>query len=297
MEAALIRNPASGRGSGMKAWPTIESKLREILPDLRIEETTAPGSARLQAARLAAEGCQTVIAAGGDGTICDVMQGVLGTQAALAVLPMGTGNDFARTLGFGPNIDKAIEVIANGKRERVDVGRWQIGDRHGHFINIAGCGFDGAVAERVNRGFRSLRGTSAYLAAVLQTLMTYEATTLRIIVDGERIECRAMLCAIANAKSYGGGMLVAPQADLQDGLLDLVLVRELGKVAFLLNFPKVLKGKHLSHPSVTHLTFKNLEMQSDPPLPFLVDGELLPTGRVNIEVQPSALEVVMPART
>src|SRR6185503_970982 len=121
-----------------------------------------------------------------------------------------------------------------------------------------------AVADRINKGFRNLRGTTAYLAAVFQTLMSYRATNLKIVVDGKKIETRAMLCALANARCYGGGMVVAPKAELQDGLLDLVLVKELGKLEFLINFPKVMKGAHLSHPKVTHLTFKKLEMESDP---------------------------------
>lgn len=222
------------------------------------------------------------------------MQGVLGTQAALAILPMGTGNDFARTLGFGPNIDQALDAIFAGRRERVDVGKWQIGEETGHFINVAGCGFDGAVADRVNKGLRSLRGRTAYLAAIFQTLLSYKPTRLSMLVDGKPMETRAMLCALANAKTYGGGLMIAPTAKLQDGLLDLVLVGELSKPDFLMNFPKVMKGKHLTHSKVTHLTFRELEMESDPEIPFLVDGELLPTGKVKVSVVPGALDVIMP---
>lgn len=273
----------------------IERRLRERFVDVRMLETFAPGSARGQARALAEEGCAIVTAAGGDGTVRDVMEGVLGTDAALAVLPFGTGNDFARSIGLGVDVDAAIEALAAGHRKRIDVARWSRGDDQGHFLNVAGCGFDAVVADRVNRGFKRLRGKWAYIAGVVRTLATYRATCVTIRADGDLIDTRAMLCAFANAKSYGGGMLVAPTADLGDGLLDLILVRELSRTEFLRTFPRVFKGTHLSHPKVIHRTFRVLTIESDPPVPYLLDGELLGPGPLRIEVVPSALEVIVPA--
>ncbi len=238
-------------------------------------------------------GCGIVIAAGGDGTVTDVMQGLLATETALAVLPLGTGNDFSRAIGIGTSVDRAIAALVRGARRRIDVGRWQMDQREGHFLNVLGCGFDAVVAQRVNQGFRRLRGRTAYLAGILQTLLSYKATTLTIRLEDETVETRAMLCACANATSYGGGMLIAPTADLSDGLLDLVLVGELGKIEFLWNFPRVLKGVHLTHPKVIHRRLRKVEIVSHPPAPFLADGELLPPGRLTIEVLPSAIDVIV----
>lgn len=231
--------------------------------------------------------------AGGDGTIREVAEGVLGTSSSLAVLPMGTGNDFARTLGFGSDLDLAIAALAGGKTMRVDAGRWRCGEQSGIFLNVAGCGFDAAVADRINRGFRHLRGTAAYLAAVTSILASYRATDLTIEVDSERIARRAMLCAFANAVSYGGGMRIAPCARISDGLLDLVLVREVGRFEFLRSLPRVFRGAHLGHPAVEHRVFRHATLTSDPPVPMLVDGEVVPAGAVTIDVLPSALSVVI----
>jgi diacylglycerol kinase (ATP) len=242
---------------------------------------------------MASEGLDVVVAAGGDGTISQVMQGVLGSSSALGILPVGTGNDFARTLGL-LSVEDAIAALGAGSRRRIDVGEWRQADRSGHFLNVAGCGFDACVAERINTGFRRLRGQTAYLAAILQTLRAYECLRLEIEVDGERLGGPTMLCAIANARSYGGGIKVAPTAELSDGLLDLVLVGEFGRLEFLRSFPLVLRGAHLKHPKVIHRTFKHMKLSSQPASPFLVDGELLPPGDVEVEVVPAALDVICP---
>jgi len=243
---------------------------------------------------MAAGGIETIVAAGGDGTIGDVMQGILGSTAALAVLPLGTGNDTSRMLGLGTDWRGGVSAIAAGKTLTIDVARWQKGTQEGHFINAAGCGFDAAVAARINNGFRWLRGTGAYVGAVVQTLANYKATDLTIEVDGEHMRGKAMLCALANARSYGGGMNIAPTAELTDGFLDLVFVGEVGKADFLKAFPRVFKGTHLSHPAVKHRRFQRLTIESHPPAPFLVDGELLAPGPVTVTVVPGALSVVVP---
>ncbi|MBS1708582.1 MAG: diacylglycerol kinase family lipid kinase [Armatimonadetes bacterium] len=292
----VIHNPASGRGRGAKQWPAIEAMLRAALGDRLVATpaTSGRGSAAAIAAKLVSEGVQVVGAAGGDGTVNEVLQGVLGTGADLAVVPLGTGNDFARMLGIGNDHSKAVDAIREGRTVTIDVGRWTQASATGHFINAAGCGFDAAVAEKINSGYRWLGGTSAYVAAVLGTLASYRAVGLTIEVDGEEIAARAMLCAMANAQAYGGGMKIAPSASLQDGFLDLVLVEEIGRGEFLKTFPKVFKGTHIEHPKVTHRQFKRLTIRSTPQGPFLVDGELVAAEPVTVEVVPGAIRVVVP---
>lgn len=292
---AIVRNLRSGRGKGTSAWQALEARLCDALGErlCRIEETTGPGSAEGQARALAAEGFEVVVAAGGDGTASQVMQGLLGSASTLGMLPLGTGNDFARTIGVGPNVQLAIDALVADRRARSDVGKWTQGEREGHFLNVAGCGFDAAVAARINSGIRRLRGRPAYLAAIVQTLIAYRPTLLRLTIDGEQVERKGMLCAVANAMSYGGGMRVAPLARIDDCVFDLVLVGDVGRLEFVRAFPSLLKGTHLAHPKVEHRTFRSLEIESDPPSPFLVDGELLPTGKVRVEVVPGAIEVVV----
>jgi diacylglycerol kinase (ATP) len=222
-----------------------------------IEDTTAPGSARYQAAKMAEGGIGIVVACGGDGTVADVMEGVLGTGTTLSILHLGTGNDFTRTIGVGPDPKLAARALILGKIQRV-VGRWQLGERTGHFLNVAGCGFDAVVAERINTGIRRLKGQTAYFAAILQTLWTYRLTE-----------------------------------EITDGMLDLVLVGDFRPLEFLIAFPKVLKGTHLEHPKIRHRQSRTLEIESDQPVPYLVDGELLPPGKLTVVVIPAALDVVV----
>jgi diacylglycerol kinase (ATP) len=297
MRVAVIRNPFSGRGAGEAAWSGVEEQLRQALGSrlVSIEATKAAGTGKTQARELARAGIEIIVGAGGDGTITDVMQGVLGTDSALALIPQGTGNDFSRTLGIGTDLARAVQTIANGNIQSVDVGHWQQECAEGHFLNVAGCGFDSMVADRINHGYRKLSGKSAYLAAMVGTLMSYRPSELTITVDGDLISQRAMLCAIANAQSYGGGMKVAPTASITDGLLDLVLVGEFGRIEFLRAFPRVLKGTHLTHPKVTHRQFRELEITSEPAIPFLVDGELVGAMTTRVTVLPGSLRLVIPA--
>jgi diacylglycerol kinase (ATP) len=291
MRVGIVRNPVSGRGAGSRDFGEYESKLRAKYEVLSCQ-TTSAGSARQQARELVEEGCEIVVAAGGDGTVTDVMQGILGSQATLAIIPTGTGNDFARTIGIGASVPASFEALLAGKRKLIDVAAWRIGSREGHFLNVAGCGFDAAVAHRINSGLRFLTGRAAYLAAIGQCLRSYSPIQLVIEADGQVFEERLMLFAIANAKSYGGGMLIAPTAEIDDGLLDLVMVRDMSKPEFLRSFGRVLKGSHLSHPKVSHLRACFVTFSS--PGPFLVDGELLAPGKVEIQVVPNALEVIVP---
>jgi len=264
------------------------------LGDVEVRETQAPGHATTLAKEAAQEGAHLVIAAGGDGTVTQVANGLIGSDATMAILPMGTGNDLARTLGIGKSMDRAIAAIKKGRTIQMDVGRWHTDQEEGYFLNIAGMGFDAAVAERINQGFKSLRGTLAYLAAVVTTLGRYRAKEVRLILDGAIIEESIMLAAIANAQCYGGGMMVAPMASVTDGMLDIVLVKELGKVAFLRAFPSVFKGGHMGHRAVEHYRARSIRLEPRGESPFLMDGELTPCKWAEIEVLPAALKIVTP---
>jgi diacylglycerol kinase (ATP) len=235
-----------------------------------------------------------VVAVGGDGTLSQVLQGIATSNVSLALVPAGTGNDFARTLGIGTSSERAIQALAGGQRVAVDLGRWTCGERHGVFLNVAGCGFDAMVAERINTGFRRLHGQTAYLAAVLNTLAKFQPVGLTLEIDGQRLESVATLCAVANAQSYGGGLRIAPTALINDGLLDVILVERLSTFEFLRSFPQLIKGQHLTHPKVRHFRGKHIRIAHSH-TPFLVDGELVPGGAVDITVMPRALSMVVPA--
>lgn len=292
----VVLNPTAGRKQGTERRAELERLLCEQAqrlpepPTWNIVETTGAGTASRLAAAATAEGADIVAAAGGDGTLSEVMNGLIGTGAKLAVLPLGTGNDFIRTLGLPPELPRAVETLFHGRPKPIDIGqvqgRW--------FLNIAGCGFDAVVAERVNRGFRFLRGTSAYLAAVFLSLMNFRPAALSLTLDGETREAKAMLCSVCIAQYYGGGMRVAPDALLDDGLFDLFLLGDVGKIEFLRAFPRVFQGTHITHPRVTMLRARTVRIESETPLPIFLDGDIIGTTPAEFTLHPKAIEIMAP---
>ena len=291
-DVAVILNPASGRGQGARRRSELEHLLKLHAGDSlwRIIETEGPNHGAEAAARAVANGAQIVAAAGGDGTYGEVVNGIVGSGARLAILPLGTGNDFSRALEFKTDLGSAVRAMFQGTPRRIDLGV----SSGRYFINIAGCGFDAVVASRVNRGFRLLRGTTAYTAAVIQSLISYRAAEMEIEIDGEELSTRAMLCCIANSQSYGGGMKVAPDARIDDGVFDVCILAEAGKIEFMRAFPSVFKGTHVSHPRVTMLKARRIRVASSPVLPVLIDGDVISTTPAEFEIVPGAVEVMMP---
>ena len=298
----VVLNPKAGRGQGAKQRQELERLLTEASAKAtdvngvditwEIQETRAHGEGTRLASEAVSSGAEIVAAAGGDGTLGEVVNGIMGTGATLGILPVGTGNDFARAVGLSPNnLPQAVQSLLFGQPSAIDLGRVSMHDGGGRwFINIAGGGFDAVVAERVNRGFRFLHGTSAYLAAIVHSLAAFRPALLRLTLDDKpETECRAMLCVIANAPMYGGGMKVAPDARIDDGLFDVMVLGALGRVAFLRAFPRVFAGTHISHPAVTVYRARRVRLESDPPLPLLIDGDVLTTTPADFTLHPSAL--------
>lgn len=289
----VILNPVAGRYRAGRQQTTLRYLLTQTAQQVgcrwQMRVTTRPGEATELARQAAANGTPIVVAAGGDGTLGEVANGLVGTTTHLGVLPLGTGNDFARCVGISQNLAVAVETLFTGKPCKVDLGR--VGDRY--FINVAGCGFDAAVAQRVNRGFRLLHGTAAYVAAVYQTLITFKAVQMRLIIDGEPISERALLCTVANSQSYGGGMRIAPLAQVDDGWLDVCLVKAVGKMEFMRIFPRVFTGTHITHPRFMMRKAKRIEVESEPPVPVLVDGDVIGSTPAVFQVYPEAVHVVL----
>jgi diacylglycerol kinase (ATP) len=268
-------------------------------------ETRASDDAT-QLAFEAAQRATVVAAAGGDGTLGEVVNGLMQAKAAgyngarLGLLPLGTGNDFSRCLGTGTDLKAAVEALLSGAPRAVDLGQVCFSNSEPRwFINIAGCGFDALVAQRVNdfrnrRFWRHVRGMPAYLSAVLQELAALRAASLQMRFDSEAHAQRALLCAIANATSYGGGMRVAPDALIDDGLFDICLIGDAGRGEFLRAFPGVFSGKHISHPKVTMRRASEVHLESEPRLPILVDGDVLGTTPATFRLVPRAIEVMSP---
>ncbi len=257
-----------------------------------IVPTERTGHAAELTRQFAQQGVPLIVAAGGDGTAGEVAHGMVGTHARMGILPLGTGNDFARCVGIPQNLPEAVEALFTGTPRRVDLG--VVNGRH--FLNIAGCGFDAAVAHRVNRGYRFLNGTAAYIAAVLQTLATFQPAQMHITIDADSLTERILLCSVANSQSYGGGMRIAPFAQVDDGLLDVCIAKAVSKLEFVRVFPRVFKGTHIAHPRFLMLQANRVIVESVPPVPVLVDGDVMGTTPAQFAVCPGAIEVILPSR-
>lgn len=247
-----------------------------------------------RARRAAADGVERLLVAGGDGTVHWSLQGLAGSETALAVVPMGSGNDIASVLGFGRHVEQCAEAADGAPIREIDLGR--VGDRW--FGGVAGAGFDGEVNRYANRVFRRLSGPLIYVLATLRVLATFVPPQLRLITPTERFEGRAYFAAFANCHRYGGGMKIAPQASLIDGLLDLVVVRAVPKRELLTIFPRVFSGRHCTHPAVWMSRAPWADLSFDREFQAYGDGESLvpvPIEGRRFEVVPRAVRAVAPA--
>ena len=286
----LVVNPSSGRGKGRTFGVRATERLRSLGCDVEaFESRSAPHLAELGAE--AAERHEVVAALGGDGTIALVAQGVIGTSAALAIVPAGTGNDLAANLGYKrKDAMAACAVIAAGRRRRIDVGRIE---GHRMFLCVAGGGFDSETNREAN-AIKYLRGPAVYVAAVIRTLRRFSPAAFTVTLDGVQKRFRGFFVAVGNAASYGGGMKITPDARLDDGVFDVCLVGEMSKPALLGQLPRLFTGGHVRHPAVEVLRAATVTIEADRTFSLYADGEEIGPLPATLTIDPSALEVVAP---
>lgn len=231
----------------------------------------------------------TVVACGGDGTAHLLANGVYGLDVTFAVIPMGTGNDFARYLGI-TDLDTALDTLHGSEFMGIDVGTVSLDDgTTRHFIGVTSCGFDAQVNERANT-YRGPQGTAKYVAALLGELKSLKPLTIAVDVDGVSEVRTVILMAIGNTNSYGGGMRVCPQASALDGVFTVTSVEVVSRSLLLRVFPKVFTGSHIHHPKVSTFDAKTIRI-SGTAFPMYADGERIGMGPATIAISPQALLV------
>jgi diacylglycerol kinase (ATP) len=284
---AVIFNPTAGRGRGAAMMAEAKAALG---PEYVWIPTQRAGHA-VELAREAASRYPIVVAFGGDGTVGDVVRGIHGSGAILGILPAGTGNDVARNLGLPMNLTEAARVIHEGSALAIDVGTVN----GVPFINNAGTGFDARVMQTMNTGIRFARGRIAFLLAILKTVFTYKPFHLTMTVDAQPpVEIHdAMLVSVLNGRVYGAGMPAAPDARMDDGRLDVLVVRNLPRLARLGLLQKLQNGTHTDHPSVSLFKCEQLQLKAVPPQALNVDGEVRGATPVEIGVLPRSLQVLV----
>lgn len=299
----IIINPTAGRGSAGKNIPRIRALLETGDAEWIWHFTQKRGDAEVMAKEAAGNGADLVVAVGGDGTIHEVVNGVLAAgksaseNLSVGLIPFGTGNDLARELGIYNNLEKACQVVLNDNTIRMDIGVMEGANTGGerHFLVLSGVGFDAQTAKRVNEGIKWISGAPAYIIGALTTLAQFKPFVLTYMADDGQAHCvNAMFASVANAPTTGGGMIIAPGAKLDDGLLDICLVEKVSKPQFIYQLTRVFSGDHVKHPAVSIIRTSSVTLDADPPQPLLIDGEVVGTTPVRIRVLPGAIRMRAP---
>lgn len=297
----LIVNPAAGAGKTARKWPHIMARLQSI--DLRFDYdiTEAPGHARELAKDAVARGYELVVSVGGDGTINEVVNGLYDTgsiaDVMFGIIGTGTGGDYIRTIGIPRAPLEACQCLKEPRKVTVDVGvvEYLSDDETVRrlFVNFAGMGFDAEIVKATTQKYKTLNATVSYLAGLLSSLLFYKNKTVTLNVDGEAIQEKVCTVLVSNGKYGGGGMFAAPEADISDGLLDVLIIGDLSKPDLLWSLPRVYRGTHLTHPKVTLKKVREIEIRSGDSVSLQADGELLGGLPARFYVLPSLLNVVL----
>jgi diacylglycerol kinase (ATP) len=248
-----------------------------------------------QAAREAQDSLLVVV--GGDGTVNEVVNGVAGTGAEIALLSSGTGEDFGRTHGIPDRFEDAVRTVLDGGTKTIDVGRVECaGSPPRFFANVGSAGMSGSVARRANAMSKVLGGKGTFFYALTREFLAWQNTHVAVELDGDvRREGRLHDVIVANGNFHGGGMKLAPDAGQDDGLFDVVTIGDVNKLDFLTTAPKLYSGRYLSHPKVELLRSSTVVIEAAEPLPLEVDGEPIGTTPARFEVVPGALRLRVPA--
>lgn len=285
---ALFVNPAAAGGRALAALPEIQSELARLEVPHRIVDTHGVEHA-IEEARAAAQGGETVVAVGGDGLVGCMAGAVRGKLGPLAIIPSGRGNDFARVLKIPDSPREAARVAVDGTERTLDLGL-----ANGHpFVGIASLGFD-SDANRIANEAKLVKGNLVYLYAALRALIGWKPAKFRVTIDGEPYEVEGYTVAIGNSKAYGGGMFLFPQAQLDDGLLDVLSIKKHGKLKWLADVPKVFKGAHVDSPNGRFDTGKVVEVVADRPFTVYADGDPIAQLPLTATVDEAALRVIVP---
>ena len=246
------------------------------------------------------EGAARLVIVGGDGSINEVVQGVVGAaDVELAVIPRGTGWDFVRTFGIPRDIDRAVDVALNGAVREIDAGSvtfrtWAGEEARAYFANVGSAGISGAIAQRANESSKALGGKVSYYWATLAVFVGWQTGEMRVTVGDQTRSGRMIDAMICNGRFLGGGMMMCPDAEPDDGLFDVLLIGDVTKRDLAFVLPKTYKGKHLPHPRLELLRGSVVTVDADEPLPIEIDGEQPGTTPTVFEVVPRALRLRVP---
>ncbi len=270
MKILIIVNPMSGRGKAAKNISKLESLLEKKEVDYKMVQTSSPGDAKTIASERRKD-FDIVSVFGGDGTMNEVLNGLVGGNTPMSIIPIGTGNDFARSANLPMKMEPALDNILKGKPISYDIGLF---NNERYFINVIGIGFD-AFANIQSRKIKRLRGTMVYVVAVFKTLRQWTSVKMKIQMDDKEIEDLSYLTCIANGWSVGGGLSLAPDANLNDGFFDICHVSDISSIKIVRHFSRLMNGKINDFSEVSLHRSKKIKITSNDYLPMHLDGEII----------------------
>ncbi len=306
----VVCNPVSGMGHAPDRLAVVRRVFSAAGVNYTTEMTARPGHAAQLAHSAVTAGCSAVVAIGGDGTLFEVVNGVMGfarmevapgaySPVAIGLVQAGRGSDFGRSAGVPSDVEAACERLLAGRTQTVDAGHVAYTSFSGkprarYFINAAGMGFDAEVTLRANSAPRVLGGTVSYLSSLLTTLIKYRNKNLVVSVDNsEAYKVRANSIVIGNGQYFGGGMRIAPDAELSDSLFDVVTLGDLSKFDLVRNVPRVYDGSHITHPKVSVQRAHRISVSSPDRLLLQADGEILGIAPARFAVVPGAITLIV----
>ena len=288
--ARVILNPSSGRERAAEHFELVSARLRERYDPVEIAVTAGDGDAGRAARAAVSDGCETVVAAGGDGTVNEVLNGIAAEDAlsrtTIGIVPLGTGNDFAAALGIPADLDASLDVLLQGRALRVDVG--EVNGRV--FVNTSGGGFIAEVSVAVTPQLKTIAGRRAYLVGGAQALLEFDPVRATVALEpgGQRIGLGLYAFAVCNSRLIGGGRLIAPDAVIDDGLLDVCLIEAMSAMEFVALARKVADGGHVNDPRVRYVQASSARFELDREIRINTDGEVFTARRCDYRVRPKA---------
>jgi diacylglycerol kinase (ATP) len=292
-------NPASANGGTGRRWPELANRAAHLGLEGETLFSERPGHLTELARSAVGGGAALVVAVGGDGTLNEVVNGIAGRDVDLATIPLGTGMDFVRTYGIPTRFEDAVRVALTGNTRTIDAGRvhyrtWDGDDATRWFANVGSVGMSAAVARRANAMSKALGGRVTFFYALVRVFLEWENTEVAVTLDDGERRGRMHDVILANGQWHGGAMWLAPDAQPDDGLFDVVLIGDVNRIDFLTTAPKLYKGKHVGHPKVEVVRSATVGVDAQEHLPIEVEGEQVGTTPARFEIVGGALRIRVP---
>lgn len=292
MKSLFILNPASQHGKALEFKDKLEETLHNYGINFNMHVSSSPRDIE-DMVRDNLKAYDNFISCGGDGTIHNLANCLVATGKNLGCIPMGSGNDIARNLGIPLDMEKAAAIINDGHIRELDMGR--INGKY-YYLAVSGAGFDSVVNDLANNTKFPLKGPAKYTYAVYKTLITYRSKKFYIKYDGQEKTLDSMFMVVGNMDSYGGGMRITPNADPEDGILDVCIIKRMSKIHFIKVFPSVFKGEHISDPFVEYFRANEVEIDSDYNFSVFADGEYICKLPAKFEIAKKSLNFIAPKK-